>query len=1018
MQGRGLIKFLSIVLGLVCMYYVVNTYLCSQVEKEAVSFAENKYSEALKDGKNLDSVRLLIKGAKHFYLDSMANEKIYLGPISFFGNTYKQCRETKLNLGLDLQGGMSLTLQVSLVDVIKTLSNDARSTALNKAIVETNLRQRSSGEDFLSLFGLVWEEVNSEIPMARLFTTRDNHDEINPNSDNAAVLGYLRKESSDAIANTENVIKTRIDKFGVIQPNIYRAPGSDRIYIELAGIDNPEKIKRILQSSAKLEFWNCYDNKEVINNLASLDQSILKKNQISLGLDTASNNEVKEKEISDEIINNNIDTADINNEDALLADFEEIEDSLETKEGPSAPSLFTYLYPSIGQNNQIFPGSVVGRAKLKDTSIVNSYISSKEAQALLPRNIKLLWGAKPSEDGILSLHAIKLKSNRKPALDGDVITDVEIIYENGNAGIQMVMNAEGAKKWRRVTAIASKDPNNKECIAIVLDGRVYSAPTVQEEIPNGISSITGRFTTSEANDLILILKNGRLPAKTMIIEENIVGPSLGKASINAGLMSLLIGLALVLVFMFFYYNKGGAISDIALLINIFFILGVLAAFNATLTLPGIAGLVLTIGMSVDANVIIFERIREELRNGESIKASIRQGFNQSYSAIIDANLTTLFTGIILFIFGSGPIKGFATVLLVGILMAYLTAVLITRVILEHLLDAEKAIEFQSKSTAKWFVDFNIDFVTKRKMSYVISALIIGAGIFSMTSKGFELGVDFNGGRSYIVKFDQDVATDAISEKLKIQFDGKAPVVKTFGENNQIKVTTSYLVEDNSAAADETIKSKLYEGLQSNFASEISSAEFFNDDQNKERGLLQSTMVGPTIADDFQRSATYATIFGLAIIFLYILFRFSWQYGAGAVIAVIHDVFIVLSLFSIFKNLLPFSLEIDQAFIAALLTIIGYSINDTVVIFDRIREYLQDHKTSEFKSVINAAVNRTLSRTLMTSITTLFVVLVLFILGGEVIRGFAFALLIGVISGTYSSIFIATPTVVDLPGNKR
>ena len=1007
MQAKGLVKLLSITLAIVSCYYLINTWYCSNVENEAQAYAEAKYANELSDPAKKDSIFKLIKSTKYFYLDSMTNEPL------FMGRTYKQCRETKLNLGLDLQGGMSLTLQVSLIDVIKRLSNNSRSPVLNNVIRVTNEKQKASGDDYLTLFGKVWLEEEPETPMAELFSTRDNYEKINPETDHNTVLSYLKDQANDAILNTENVIKTRIDKFGVIQPNIYRSPGSDRIYVELAGIDNPEKIKKILQSSAKLEFWECYENREFINNMVAVDKVILKKNKALMGLNEVDS--IAKEEPKEAVTDNITADADTTEEiDDLLKDFEEEGDTSELDNiEESTPSLFTYLFPSVSREGQVFKGPVVGNALIKDTSIVNQYLKSKESKEFL-KNVKLLWGAKASDNGYLSLYAIKERSNQKAALDGDVINDVEIQYENGKAGVRMVMNSEGAKKWKKITAIASKDPNNKQSIAVVLDDRVYSAPTVQEEIPNGISSITGNFTTDEANDLILILKNGKLPAKTLIIEEDIIGPSLGKASINSGTTSLIFGLIIVLVFMIFYYSKAGAVSDLALIINILFILGILAAFNATLTLPGIAGLVLTIGMSVDANVIIFERIREELLKGEGLKAAIRNGFDKSYSAIIDANITTLLTGFILLYFGTGPIKGFATVLIVGIFCAFLTAVLITRLILEILLTRDDPISFYNNVTVNMFNNTKVKFVGKRYLAYGISAIIISLGVASMMSKGFELGVDFNGGRSYIVRFDQEVQTENISKALKAQFENQVPIVKSFGDNDQVKITTSYMVEDNSIETDELIKSKLFEGLKPLYNKDISKEDFFNDDEKKSLGLFQSEMVGPTIADDFQRSASRATIIGLLVIFLYILFRFkSWQYGLGAVFAVIHDVFIVLSLFSIFKGILPFSLEIDQAFIAALLTIIGYSINDTVVIFDRIREFIAERKTSDFKTVINSAINNTLSRTLMTSLTTFIVVIILFIFGGEVIRGFAFALLIGIISGTYSSIFIATPTVVDL-----
>ncbi|OUV74683.1 MAG: protein translocase subunit SecDF, partial [Flavobacteriales bacterium TMED123] len=906
-------------------------------------------------------------------------------------------------------GGMNVTLEVSVVDVIRALANNTNDENFNIAIANAQQMQKNSQDDFVTLFDLEYEKLSPNNGLAVLFMAQ-MREEVKINATNKEVVTVIRVEVEDAISRSFNILRSRIDRFGVTQPNIQRLENSGRILVELPGIKEPERARKLLQSTAKLEFWETYEYAQLLSSLEDANRYL--REELALN-DTTAKKEVEE------LLSTNLNTAE--NEDASTLQEDTSANSLLSKlDGDSAIAdtsdaqlsfeefakenpLYAVLYPNIDQNNRPNEGPVVGYCSIKDTTVLNQYLGDVELMKNFPLDVKFAYTVKPYDpDGkFMQLVALK-QSGRdgKASLEGDVVTDArqEFGQFNANPEVSMTMNSEGAKQWKRLTA-----ENIGKSVAIVLDGFVYSFPTVQSEISGGRSQITGNFTINEANDLANILKSGKLPAPARIIEEAIVGPSLGEEAINAGLKSFIIALVIVLIYMIFYYSGAGLVSNIALLANIFFIFGVLSSIGAVLTLPGIAGIVLTIGMSVDANVLIYERIREELKGGKGIRLAIKDGYNNAYNAIIDANVTTLLTGIVLYTFGTGPIKGFATTLIIGILTSLFSAIFITRLVISWRLNKNKEVKFATKLTDGAFKNTAIDFLGKRKRFYIFSALIILMGIFSLVTKGLNYGVDFVGGRSYVVRFDNTVDNERLRAELTTVFvDSEglkyAPQVKTFGDDNQVKVTTKFMIDENSANADEIVEAKLNEGLAK---------------MSMNYQVMSSQKVGPTIADDIKDAAVWSIFFSLLIIFLYILFRFrKWQFSLGAVAAVFHDVLIVLSIFSVCYGIMPFSLEIDQAFIAAILTIIGYSLNDTVVVFDRVREYLGMHKKREIEMVMNGALNSTLSRTINTSMTTFFVLLVIFIFGGEVIRGFMFALMVGVLVGTYSSLFVASPIMLD------
>lgn len=1000
MQNKGLIWTFIVLLTLACLYQLSFTWIAQGVEKEAEEFANG-------------DVKL-----KDTYLDSMSSEAVY--PI--LGFTYGECKKYEINLGLDLKGGMNVTLEVSIEDVVRAISGNSEDPAFISAMNTAKQRQKSSQEDFVTLFQKAFNEQNPTGRLTSIFYNLENKEKIARDATNDEVIEFVRGETDAAFDRSFEVIRTRVNLFGVAQPNIQKLEGSDRILVELPGVKNKERVRQLLQGTAKLEFWETFENEEVYPRLETANDKLKLLLGYSDESDTESDStqveEVESSEtlaepdsaVSNDTLSDQVESL-LDAEESLLTGNEDDslseesdEESMSAEEFAKENPLFNVLRPAIFQNEQgqyqAGQGPVVGFVAMKDTGKVNQFLNMPEIKAVFPAKLRFLWAAKPyDEEGkFLQLLAIKVNDRDGQApLEGDVIIDAFQSFGQfgGQPEITMKMNAFGAKTWKSLTR-----ENIEKSIAIVLDDYVYSFPTVQNEISGGVSVITGQFEIEEAQLIANILKAGKLPAPAKIVEEAIVGPSLGQESINSGLTSFLIALLVVLLYMIFYYNKAGIASDVALIANLFFLIGVLASTNIALTLPGIAGIVLTIGMSVDANVLIYERIREEIRAGKGIRLAVTDGYSRAYSSIIDANVTTLLTGIILWVFGSGPIEGFAKTLVIGILTSLFSAIFITRLIFTFMLDKNKELKFSSVITENILQNSNFAFLSKRKIYYVISSLVIISGLVSLSMKGLNYGIDFQGGRSYLVRFEQPVNESDIRNVLKSKFEAE-PEVKTFGELNQLKITTDYLIDSESPDADQIVDQALNSGL-----SELNNGVAYE--------VMSSVKVGPTIADDIKTAAFWSILFSMIVIFLYILFRFrKWQYGLGAVAAIFHDVLIVLGLFSILDGMLPFSLEIDQAFIAAILTVVGYSINDTVVVFDRIREYLGLHKKQEFNDVVNQALNSTLSRTINTSLTTFFVLLMIFLFGGEVIRGFTFALLIGVSVGTYSSLFIASPLVVDL-----
>lgn len=999
MRNKGAIKLLAITLALVSLYQLSFTYVTRKVEKDAAVYATGENG--------------IVNAAKEFaYIDSMRTEVVYnfLGIRKF---TFREVKEREINLGLDLRGGMNVTLEVSSEEIVKALSNYNADTTFVRAINMAREMQKTSSEDYITLFGRSFEDIDPNGQLAAIFTTVELRDRVNFNSTNAEVLSVLRTETESAIDNSFNILRSRIDRFGVTQPNIQKLETQGRILVELPGIKEPERVRKLLQGTANLEFWETYNNSEVYGFLLEANNKIKEIEQAERDLNITAEI-LNDEELPVQVETAEADTSKPETDDSLL-DLIEKQDTTSAIDGLTPDQLatdfplFNVLTPSTTPDGQLMGGAVIGLAQARDTARVNGYLNMPQVRQLFPRDLRFYWGVKPpryDETGnFYELHAIKVTSrDGRPSLDGDVITDAraEFGQNKATAEVTMAMNADGAKTWARLT----KD-NVGRSIAIVLDSYVYSAPTVQTEIRGGRSQITGDFSVNEAQDLANILKSGKLPAPARIISEAIVGPSLGQEAINSGLSSFIIAFFVVLLYMIFYYSrKAGLVADIALLVNIFFIMGVLASLGAVLTLPGIAGIVLTIGMSVDANILIFERIKEEIRSGKGLKVAVSDGYKNAYSAIIDGNVTTLLIGLILYILGTGPIKGFATTLVIGILTSLFCAIFITRLIFTWLLDRNKSFSFANKLTENAFSNLDIKFIEKRKISYVISGILVIVAIGSLLTRGLSQGIDFTGGRTYIVRFEEPVNTVEIQGLLRNNF-GESPSVITFGGENQVRITTNFRIEETGMEVDEQLETMLYEGLKTIIGEDVTFEEFMSEYRQ------QSQKVGPAIAHDIKIEAILAIGVALIMMFFYIFFRFkNWQFGLGATAALMHDVLIVLGVFSLFQGIMPFSLEIDQAFIAAILTVVGYSINDTVIVFDRIREYFQLYPKRERIDIYDSALNSTLGRTFGTSMTTIFVLLAIFIFGGEVIRGFIFAMLLGIGVGTYSSLFIATPVVFD------
>lgn len=984
MQNKGALKFLTIVLALACLYQLSFTFVTKSVEKEALEASCGD------------------PAAEQRYLDSVKSQVVYnLGLVKY---TYAECKSKELNLGLDLKGGMNVMLEISEEDILRSLSNNNPDPAFNKALAEARTTTQNNGANYIDNFQRAYEKADPAGRLAGIFSTIEMGDKVTVGMSNDEVIKVLKEQAGDAITNSYNVLRNRIDRFGVTQPNIQRLENSGRILVELPGIKEPERVRKLLQGTASLEFWSTYNNREIYPMLESINNRLAQTGAIDTPDTTVA-------EVVDSMAQ----------ADALASRLDSLEGGLDSTANAALMAkqypLFSKLMPVMDQQGRVGEGPVVGYANAADTAAVNSMLNRPDIRVMLPRDVKLMWGVKAMKgtDVIYELFAIKANTRgQKAPLDGSAITEARAEYSQNNgaaAEVSMTMNAMGAKTWARMTK-----ENTGGYIAIVLDDYVYSAPLVHGEIPGGRSSISGNFTYNEANDLAIVLKSGKLPAPARIIQEAVVGPSLGQESIDAGMMSFILAFVLVMIYMIVFYNTAGIIVNLALITNLFFLFGVLASFGAVLTLPGIAGIVLTMGMAVDANVIIFERIKEELRAGKGINLAIADGFRNAYSAIIDGNMTTMLTGIVLFIFGTGPVQGFATTLIIGIVTSLFTAIFITRLMIEGAISRGWKVRFSNKLTENFLSNTHVDFVGKRKYTYIVSTVLIVATLVSFAVRGMSYGVDFSGGRAYVVRFDQNVGTNEVREALGAKFtDGLE--VKQYGNNDQMRIVTQYKYQESGDEVTDEINMMLYESLSPLFATPLTIEEFMTTAQNP-YGIISSDNVGPSVANDIKRNAVIAVIFSLIAIGGYIAWRFKkWQWAMGGVIALIHDALITIGVFSMFWGILPFNLDVDQSFIAAILTIIGYSINNTVVIFDRIRENRTLYPKRKLKDNINSAVNSTLARTVNTTGTTLVVLLAIFIFGGEVIRGFIFALLFGMVIGTFSSIFVSTPVSYDFMKSK-
>jgi SecD/SecF fusion protein len=1041
MQNKGAIKIFAILLALACIFYLSFTWVTRGVENDAKEFAESistspaitsaakayASNNATKELFYIDSVKTKTVDR---YLDSVKKQPVYDLLVASY--TYEECKKREINLGLDLRGGMNVTLEISVADILKNLSNNNPDAAFNKSIADASAKLgKENNDDFLTLFEKTYKSNSPNGRLAPLFQTIELKGKVDFNSSNEVVMAFIKKTVDEAITNSEATFRSRIDRFGVAQPNIQKLGNSGRILVELPGVKDKERVRELLQGTANLEFWETYENQEIAPFFEKANERV--KNilfpNFEVKKDTSLVNDTTKMAVATKTV---------------AVDSAKIKDSLAKLIAPTSPtlataakqdtayenfmkrfplySLYSPLKAAVYQDEKskgyaYIPGPTVGYALKQDTAKINSYFRMEKVKAVFPSKVKFMWGAKatlrgeaPNQVETFDLYAIKVTDRSgKAAMFGDIITDARSDFNAQSGGhpyISMTMTGEAATNWAKLTrANSPKSASEKgHSIAVVMDNMVYSAPTVNGEIKGGQSQITGNFTVEEANALAAVLSAGKLPAPARIVEESVVGPSLGQEAIDSSLMSFVIALLVILVFMYMYYNKAGMVANIALIANMFFIMGGLTSMTAVLTLPGIAGIVLTIGLAVDANILIFERIREELALGKNTSNAIKEGFKHAMSSIIDSNATLAILAVILYVFGSGPIQGFATTLLIGIGASLFSAILITRVIFEWMLERKMEIPFDNSITRNSFKNVAFNFVGRRKLYYSISAIIIVLGaVFFVKNDGFKLGVDFKGGRTYQVRFEKEMETESVKKALSTVFKDASLEVKTVGSANQLKITTSYRVTDNTATVDSEVETALNDGLNT---------------LNVNHEIVSQQKVGPTIATDILYGAYGAILFSCLLMFIYILVRFKkWQYGLGAVVALFHDVLVVLSFYTILDGVVPFSLEIGQDFIAAILTVMGYTMTETVVVFDRIRERLaesgkSDVQGEERNTLINYALNSTLSRTILTSLTVFFVLLVIFIFGGESIRGFIFALLIGRIIGTYSSLCISTPIVVD------
>ncbi|WP_233861234.1 protein translocase subunit SecDF [Tenacibaculum piscium] len=986
MQNKGLIKLFAVLFGLVSLYQLSFTFFANKVEDNAKVYAKGNVKD--------NNGRALAQFERK-YLDSVANDEVVNLGIAKY--TYNDIKEREMNLGLDLKGGINAILQVSVKDILIALSNNSENTVFTQALAKASEAQKNSQENYLDLFLTQFEAVSNgtvKLSDPSIFGTKSLREKIDFNKTNDQVKEVLQQEINTSINTSFEVLRSRIDKFGVTQPSIQRIGNSGRIQIELPGAKDIERVTKLITSTAELQFWEVYTNAEVQNFFFSANAKVaeLLKDDV-----VTATTQVK-------------DSAKVDDIDDLLGE------STDEKKADTQKSLFTFLTPNVAQNQQQM-SSLVAQANIQDTARVNSLLANKSVRALLPANlkyVKFLWDykAQKSIDGtaeIIGLYAIKSNRNDKPTIDGDVIADANQDFDQlSKPVVSMTMNGTGTKKWAKMTS-----DNVGKFVAVVLDNYVYTAPVVNGAITGGSTQISGgTMTVEEAQDISTVLKAGKLPAPARIIQAEVVGPSLGQESINASIWSFGLAILLILIWMLLYYGKAGLYANIALLVNILFIFGWLASYNAVLTLPGIAGIILTIGMSVDANVIIFERIKEALSGGKTLVTAVDEGFSfkGALSAIIDANITTFLTGVILFIFGTGPIKGFAYTLMLGIATSLFTAIFITRLLIDKSVEKGTALPFNTNISKNWFQNINIEFLKKRKLAYIVSGSLILIGLISIFTLGLKQGVDFKGGRSYVVRFDQPMSATEVATSLKDAF-GTAPEVKTYGSDHQLKITTAFKIDEDGSEVDDSVQKSLFTGLKS-YLGTTSYEDFKPGFEKAGSGIMSYMKVEPTIADDIKKSALWAVVGSLIVVFLYILLRFrKIAFSIGAVAAVFHDVLVVLGVFSICYKFMPFDMEIGQSFIAAILTVVGYSLNDTVVIFDRIREFTEE-KTTISVGLVNKALNSTLGRTINTSLTTLLVMLAIFFFGGDSIKGFMFALIVGVIVGTYSSLFVATPIMFD------
>lgn len=995
MQNKGLITVFAILFGLVSIYQLSFTFVANKVEDSAKEFANSKFSESEPHERDDAEAR---------YLDSVANNPVFLGI------DYKTAKEKELNKGLDLKGGINVILEVSVKDILKGLANNTKDPAFNQALENAKELQKNSQDTYLESFFKAFEALPGENELASpdIFFNKNLEDVINVGMTNDQVKPIISKKIDESITSAFEVLRKRIDKFGVTQPNIQRLGQSARILVELPGAKDVDRVKKLLQSTAQLEFWDVYKFEEIAGFLQAADA---KAGEIAMAKNAS------ETEKITDTTSTVADTSKTEEDDvSKLLGGQDVNDSLvdDNKANP-------ILSKMVSLGNQGSP--VIATFRLKDTAAINGYFRNPQIKSLLPNELrfaKFVWGlpeVEPqSNEEVTALYALKSNRDNVPPLGGSVVVDARQEYDNlSRVVVSMQMNGQGAKVWEQMTGNAYE---NQSQIAIVLDNIVYSAPGVTSgPIVGGRSQISGDFTVNQGQDLANVLRAGKLPASAEIIQGEVVGPTLGHEAINSGVMSFVIALFVVLLWMIGYYGKAGLFADVALLVNILFIFGILAGLGAVLTLPGIAGIVLTIGMSVDANVLIFERIKEELAKGKAQKDAIKDGFNNALSSILDANITTGLTGLILLVFGTGPIQGFATTLLIGIATALFTAIFITRLFIDSYTKNGKPLPCSTSITKNLFTNVHVSFLKKRKMAYVISAIMLLISVSSLFINGLNQGVDFVGGRTYTVRFNKDVNAQEIQDNLIATF-GSAEA-KTYGGDNQLKITTKYKVDETGTEVDEEIERMLFETVKKDMPATMTYEDFVGDGQGKTIGRMEYYKVSPTIADDIKKDSFWAVFGSLVVVFLYILLRFRrWQFSLGAVAAVFHDVVIVLGVFSLTYKFMPFSMEIDQAFIAAILTVIGYSLNDTVIVFDRIREYFGEHPGWKMNRIIDVALSSTLSRTLNTSFTTLIVLLSMFFLGAESIRGLLFAIIVGILVGTYSSLFIATPIMYDTVKRKK